>query len=121
MINKKLLGNYGEDLACKFLIEKGYLILQRNFNCRFGEIDIVAECENIIVFVEVKSRYSLNYGNGIESINLPKVKNIINSSKYYIHLKHLYNYYIRYDVIVINLELEGNKKNIQHYEDAFRL
>ena len=121
MINKKSLGNYGEDLACEFLIKKGYKILERNFNCRLGELDIICMYRGLLVFIEVKCRYSLNYGVGIESINFTKVKRIISSSKFYIHLKNLYNLNVRYDIINIDLNLEENKKNIQHYEDAFRL
>lgn len=121
MINKKSLGNYGEDLACEFLIQNGYIILERNFNCRFGELDIVSKHKDIIVFIEVKCRYSLNYGLGIESVNHAKVKRILSSSKFYIHLKKLYDVNVRYDIINIDLCLEKNKKNIQHYEDAFRL
>ncbi|QLY82008.1 YraN family protein [Clostridium intestinale] len=121
MINKKSLGNYGEDLACEFLIKKGYTILERNFNCRLGELDIICMYRGILVFIEVKCRYSLNYGVGIESINSTKVKRIISSSKLYIHLKNLYNLNVRYDIMNIDLNLEENKKNIQHYEDAFRL
>lgn len=121
MINKKDIGNLGEDLACDFIIEKGFIILERNFNCRGGEIDIIAKYQNLLVFIEVKCRYFSSYGDGIEAVNYTKVKRIINSSKYYIHTKYLYDYNIRYDIITINLDLEKNKKNIHHYEDAFRL
>ena len=52
----KIIGNYGEDIAVKFLQKNKYKIIERNFLCKCGEIDIIAKDKNILVFVEVKSR-----------------------------------------------------------------
>lgn len=120
MINKRSIGTYGEDLACDYLKNKGYIILDRNFHSRRGELDIIAKCKNILVFVEVKSRYYESFGSGLESITYAKIGNIINTSRFYINSRNLYFFNVRYDVILINLDLEKNKKSIYHYEDAFR-
>ncbi|ATD54952.1 YraN family protein [Clostridium chauvoei] len=116
----KDIGNYGEDLAYNYLKSHGYYILKRNFRNRFGEIDLICKKDGIIIFVEVKSRYSSLYGTPIEAITYSKQKQIINLCKYYITLNKLYNYNCRFDVIEIFLNPKNNLFLINHYEDAFR-
>lgn len=100
-LNKKI-GKFGEEKACEYLIKNNYKILDRNFSCRQGEIDIVAVSEqNELVFVEVKTRRSLNYGTPCEAVTYNKVKHIVASSKFYIYLNNFYNLSVRYDVIEI--------------------
>ena len=99
---KKDLGKYGEDLACEYLIKNNYKIVERNFLCKQGEIDVIAFSQTgELVFVEVKTRKSLKYGMPCESVNKHKIQNIIFSSKYYILKHNCYNINIRYDVIEI--------------------
>ena len=95
----KSIGFYGEDLSVEFLKKEGYSILEKNFNCSSGEIDIIAIKDEIISFIEVKSRFSNSFGNPKESVTFSKQGIIINVAKYYLHIKNLYNYYIRFDVI----------------------
>ncbi|AYE33087.1 YraN family protein [Clostridium septicum] len=116
----KDIGNYGEDLAYNYLIHKGYYILKRNFRNRFGEIDLICKKDGIIIFVEVKSRYSSSYGTPLEAITYYKQKQIINLCKFYITLNKLYNYNCRFDVIEILLNQKNNLFLLNHYEDAFR-
>ena len=73
----KLKGTYGEDLACKELEKNGYVILKRNFRYRNGEIDIIAEKDGIIIFVEVKLRTSTEKGMPCEAVDIKKQKKII--------------------------------------------
>lgn len=104
MNNKKLnkiKGNYGEKIACNFLINSGYNILCRNYRNHFGEIDIIAKYKNEIIFIEVKTRTNNNFGEGIEAIDRYKQKHIINTAKFYIFQRHLESYSIRFDAIQI--------------------
>lgn len=117
----KSIGFYGEDLSSKFLEDEGYLILDRNFRCSFGEIDIIAIKNDIISFIEVKSRFSNSFGNPKESVTCFKQSRIIKVAKYYLHIKKLYNYYIRFDVIEVNFHIDKTKYELNFLKDAFRL
>ena len=97
----KTIGNYGENLSLKHFIKNNYKILDTNFRTSYGEIDIVATINNIIVFLEIKSRYTDSFGKAIESITYYKQKQIIKLSKYYIHRYNLYNYNVWYDIIEV--------------------
>lgn len=77
-------GNKGEDLACEYLQKQGYKILERNFRIRGGEIDIVAYDKEYLVFVEVKTRYSHEYGLPVESITPWKIKYLLKTAQFYI-------------------------------------
>lgn len=81
---KQITGNYGEDLACQYLKKKGYRILQRNYRIRGGEIDIVARDGEWLVFVEVKTRWSHEFGLPAESITPWKIKALLKSARFYI-------------------------------------
>lgn len=115
------IGKYGEDLACNYLKSKNYKILDRNYRNRFGELDIICLHSNIIIFLEVKSRYTSKFGEGRYSVNSIKQKNIIKLSNYYIHQKNLYNNFFRFDVIEIEFDIKKDIYNINHITDAFRL
>ena len=68
IINRRLMGKNGEQLAAGYLTENGYFILKMNYNCRIGEIDIIATKNNVIIFVEVKYRNTDIYGYAIEAV-----------------------------------------------------
>lgn len=116
----KTIGNYGENLSLKHLIKNNYKILDTNFRTSYGEIDIVATINNIIVFLEIKSRYTDSFGKAIESITYYKQKQIIKLSKYYIHKYNLYNYNVRYDIIEVYFNNRNNLYKLNHIIDAFR-
>ncbi len=77
-------GNFGEVLACNFLKKLGYRILERNFRIRGGEIDIVCRQKDYLVFVEVKTRYSHQFGEPAESITHWKIKALLKTALFYI-------------------------------------
>lgn len=77
-------GNYGEDLACEYLKKQGYKILERNYRIRGGEIDIVAMDGNTLVFVEVKARWSHEYGPPSESMTPWKIKYLVKTAQFYV-------------------------------------
>ena len=118
MYFKKETGNNGENLACDYLIKKGYTVIEQNFSCKQGEIDIIAKSpSNYIVFIEVKTRKSLKYGMPSEAVTPYKQKHIMLSAKYYIFKNNIYNIDIRFDVIEI-LKLK-NKIYIHQIKNAF--
>ena len=117
MRNKKNLGDLGEELAAKFLEEKGYQILYRNFLGRGFELDIIAKKNDLICICEVKTRKSYSYGRAIEAIDAYKINSIIYGSQVFLNKFNLYNFQIRYDVI----EVYPIEKKINHIENAFDL
>lgn len=117
----KFIGSYGEDISVEFLKKEGYIVLEKNFNCSSGEVDIITLKDEIISFIEVKSRFTNSFGNPRESVTCYKQRRIIDVAKYYLHLKKLYNYYIRFDVIEINFNFDGSKYELNFLKDAFRL
>ena len=109
---KKEFGNKGEDIASEYLEKRGYIILERNFYCRQGEIDIIAKDKNEIVFTEVKSRSSIQYGCPSEAVNKQKIRHLYRTAKYYLYKNKYLNNYIRFDVIEILIK--NGKFNVNH-------
>lgn len=112
---RHILGRCGEDIACKYLQNKGYIIYLRNFKCRQGEIDIIARDKKELVFIEVKTRSNKEYGKPVDAVNKAKQKHIYEASKYFVYSNHLENNYIRYDVIEI---LKREKYYINHIRNV---
>lgn len=104
MENKKI-GNAGEDLACRYLEKRGYKILERNKHySRFCEIDIIAEYKTTLVFVEVKTRTTNDFGSPFEAITKSKYENIKKGIQFYLQ-EHKFQKH-RIDVIGITLKPE---------------
>lgn len=116
----KSIGDFGESLAISVLEKEKHIIIEVNFRTRTGEIDIISFDKDILVFTEVKTRVNSLYGKPIESISFYKMKNIIKVAKQYIHYKKLYNYFIRFDVIEIELSPISKKITTNYIKDAFR-
>jgi putative endonuclease len=117
--SKRELGMYGEQLACEFLIEKGYRILERNWRCRLGEIDIIAQTGKYTVFVEVKTRTSSRYGLAVEAVDRHKQSKLRRLAQSYIAMRSLKNPHIRFDVICVKHGHTPRSVDIQHFEYAF--
>ena len=109
----RIIGDAGEDLACRYLAAKGYEILERGFRCRMGEIDIIALKDGEMVFAEVKTRRGTMYGRPCEAVDGRKRSRIRKSAICYLREKRCgregYGR-IRFDVIEIA---------INHVKDAF--
>ncbi len=116
-MNKREFGTTGERHAAKYLTAKGYRILTANYRCRYGEIDIVATKMNTIVFVEVKTRSSENYGKGIEAVNCVKQQRIRKVAMCYLTENNAQYGNFRFDVIDILIS-DGETK-LTHIENAF--
>ena len=116
----KDIGSFGEALARDYLISKGYKILNMNFRNKFGEIDIICKKNNLLIFCEIKSRYSNSFGSPIESITCYKQKQIIKLSELYLISKKYYNLNVRYDIIEVIFNTITSSHIINHVQDAFR-
>ncbi|KYH29901.1 MULTISPECIES: YraN family protein [Clostridium] len=117
----KNIGNYGEDLSVKYLSNLGYKILNRNFRCKLGEIDIISmlESDNRICFTEVKSRYNSLYGFPFEAITYRKIKRIKAAAKFYIMVNNLKNLDFRFDVIEVVFNNSNDSYCLNLIENAF--
>jgi putative endonuclease len=99
-------GRRGEDLAAEYLKLRGYRIIERNYRCPFGEIDIVARQGEAIVFIEVKTRRSARFGDPQQSVTLEKQKRISRISLDYLQKKRLYPCNARFDVVAVRMHGE---------------
>ncbi|NVN98904.1 MAG: YraN family protein [Geobacteraceae bacterium] len=114
------LGSRGEELAASFLERSGIKIIERNFRCKGGEVDIVAKDGNTIVFVEVKSRKSLAYGVPQEAVTPFKQRQISKAALTWLAKHKKTDSPARFDVIAILLDGSYSHK-IEHIKNAFDL
>jgi len=117
----KDIGALGEDISENHLKDLGYKILDKNFRCRCGEIDLIAVNKGYICFIEVKTRYGINFGIPAESIIASKQHKIYKTAQVYILMKNIINSNFRFDVIEVILNSNNNDFLVNHIEDAFQL
>lgn len=98
---RHILGKKGEDVAVKYLEKKGYTILERNFMCKQGEIDVIALDKEYVVFIEIKSRTNMEYGLPSEAVTKRKLKHILKVATYYLYIRNLENENVRIDAIEV--------------------
>lgn len=110
------MGKLAEDLASQELAKKGYQIIKRNFQNRFGEIDIIAKQKNVLVFVEVKAKTGDNFGMPEEMVGRGKLGKIRAMATIYNHGKEVN---CRIDVIAVVLDESGNLQRLTHYENVY--
>ncbi len=118
--SEKDWGALGEAAAATHLEAKGYKILERNFrHGREGELDLVAEKDGVLVFVEVKMRRSDWFGSPEDSVTFGKRKQIARMARAYVSLKNRMDTCCRFDVVSVGWE-KGQPVVKEHHEDAFR-
>ncbi len=110
-------GDKGEDIACSFLIENGYKIVDRNWHFGKYEVDIIAENKEYIVFTEVKFRSGNYFGEPEIFVSQKQKSNLIRVANFYIDRKNI-DKEARFDIIAIVMNNE--KFSINHIEDAFK-
>lgn len=110
-------GVKGEDLAATYLLERAYIILERNWRCKHFEIDIIASYQNILVFVEVKTRNSLAFGYPEESISKTKMKRLKLAATVY-HFNHPQFKRIQFNVMAVIIQNE-KPISIELFEDVY--
>jgi putative endonuclease len=112
--HKKKTGDHAEQRACKFLQAHGLKVITQNYRCKLGEIDLIMQDGEDVVFVEVRSRISLDYGSAIESISRNKQKKVINTSLCFLQQRNwLDKKNCRFDVIGIH------QHDLEWIKDAF--
>lgn len=111
---KKLFGKRGEKLAESYLKKQGYSIVETNYVTHYGEADIIAVFEDVLCFVEVKSRTSDKFGKPCEAVDSRKQAKYRQIAEYYICANHIFETNVRFDVIEVYADGE-----INHIKDAF--
>jgi len=116
--HRQNLGNYGEILAAEYLTKRGYRLIDRNFKARYGEIDIIAITNDILVFVEVKTRIGNKYGTPEEAVTQRKIHEVIVTAQYFALLHPELPKSHRIDVIAIELFPDKTIKDLRHIENS---
>ena len=116
MAKHLILGQKGEDIAADYLEQHGYTVLDRNWRSGHKELDLVARKDNTLVFVEVKTRTSMDWGDPQDAVTDRKIRRIVSSADVYIRYNCL-DLDVRFDIISIHMEYGEFK--IEHIEEAF--
>ena len=116
-VNKKAIGDWGEEIASAFFKKGGYAILEKKYRTPVGEIDLICKRGDVIVFVEVKTRASSRFGGPGDAITPYKKERIIRAARWYIMEKLHKDMEFRFDCLFIR----GNPKQyeLEHVEAAF--
>lgn len=118
--SKREIGLEAERLAGEHLVHSGYQIRNRNWRCRSGELDLVAEHNGVLVIVEVRSRtQSGRFGTPEEAIHPRKQQQVRETAQVYLFRHQLYEMRIRFDAVTVLFDREGNCARIRHIENAF--
>jgi putative endonuclease len=110
-------GEPGEELACAHLRSIGIKVLARNYRCRAGEIDVVADDRGTLVFVEVKERRGDSHGLAVEAVTAEKRRRLVRAARVYASMHGLSESPIRFDVLAIDWSAEGPR--VRHDAGAF--
>lgn len=116
----KEIGDKGENDACEFLKNNGYKIIQRNYTCKSGEIDIIALDKKILVFIEVKVRNTRVFGAPELAVTKHKRRQILNVAEIYLFRNKIKNTDCRFDVVAIYYPRNNDSPEINLLVDAFR-
>jgi putative endonuclease len=117
---KRQIGNQAEDIALKYLIQQGLVLIEQNYLTKVGEIDIIMldKAEQVLVFVEVRYRKSTHFGSATDSVDHAKQLKIMRTAEYYLACQQKFDEYIcRFDVIGLESDLKYPK--INWIKDAF--
>lgn len=107
----------GERLAAEYLIERGYKIIARNVKTSYKELDLIAQVDEVLVFVEVKTRTSFFLGGAQDMITKKKLQNLKRAAAIYLS-RNKNNYKnLRFDFLAVDYDLNNKKANIKHYLD----
>ena len=117
---RKLFGQAGESAAEEYLRRKGYRILARNLRSSLGELDLVAEDGQVLVFVEVKARRTDAFGGAIHAVHHRKQEKLIQLAAQYLARHHIKNRLCRFDVVLLQ-GLNAVAPQIEHIQNAFEV
>jgi putative endonuclease len=119
MVERQRLGQIAEIQASRFLEARGYRIRVHNWRCPLGEVDLIADHRQDLVFIEVKSRRSGDYGRPADAVNLVKRRKLSRLADAYMQSQHLTEVNCRFDVVELILSDEGRVEHLNVIEDAF--
>ncbi|GAB6988897.1 YraN family protein [Paenibacillus pini] len=118
--NRKQKGAAAEEAAYQYLLSQGYLLKDRNWRCRSGELDLVMEYDDWLIFIEVRSRGSnVRYGTAAESVDMRKIRQVRGTAEVYLHYKQTKNKNIRFDFIAVQFNADLTIASLEHIENAF--
>lgn len=116
---KLILGKEGERIAELYLKHKGYKLVERNYRCSAGELDLIVLDRRVVVFVEVKTRSGHGFGSPLEAVEFHKQRKMIQAAQYFLSEKRLHQRDARFDVVGISWP--GREPVVEHIENAFEL
>jgi putative endonuclease len=116
--SKKLVGKIGEEMALSYLKEKGYQLLEKNFYCRWGEIDLIFKKEDKIIFVEVKTRVGDKKGKPYEAVNFYKIKDLKRAINFYLLKKNYFQHKLSLEIVSVVLNSDLSLKEIKHFSEV---
>ncbi len=116
---RKEIGRRGEELAADHLVTKGWQLIARNWSTKLGELDIVADDENQLIFVEVRTTTSQQYGLGFQSVNYRKQQQVRRLALQFLQQMDYQHLPIRFDVISVLLSKDLQLVTLEHLEGAF--
>ena len=117
--SKLLLGQEGERLAERYLQKKGYTLVERNYRCPAGELDLIVLDRRVVVFVEVKTRSGHGFGSPLEAVEFRKQRKMIQAAQFFLAEKRLQQRDARFDVVGVSWP--GREPVVEHIENAFEL
>ncbi|MGH7785003.1 MAG: YraN family protein [Candidatus Binatia bacterium] len=116
---KILLGREGERIAERYLKKKGYKLVERNYRCAVGELDLIVLDRRVIVFVEVKTRTGPGFGSPLEAVEFRKQHKMIQAAQFFLTARNLNQREARFDVVGVSWP--GAQPLVEHIENAFEL
>ena len=116
---RQVLGQEGERIAERYLTKKGYRVVERNYRCPVGEVDLIALDRRVIVFVEVKTRHDRSFGGPLESVDPRKQRKMIKAALFFLSKHKLHQRDARFDVVGISFA--GRSPMVEHIENAFEV
>jgi putative endonuclease len=117
--SRQLLGKEGEKVAERYLRKKGYRVVERNYRCMSGEVDLIVLDRRVIVFVEVKTRTGHRFGTPLEAVEFRKQRKMIQAAQFFLNQKKLYQRDARFDVVGISWP--GDDPVVEHIQNAFEM
>ena len=112
-------GQLGETLAVRYLLDQGYAVVERNYRKRFGEVDIIAREQQTLVFIEVKTRNSQQYGSPFDAVDGRKQRQLTRIARDYLQTHRHDEGEARFDVIAVILDKQQALVTIDHLKNAF--
>jgi putative endonuclease len=119
MVRNIELGDAGEDLAVAHLRKRRYKIIERNYRCKFGEIDIIALDKRALVFIEVKTRSSRRFGSPLTGVTQKKQRQLSKVALSYLQKHGCLSREARFDVVAV--EMDADRKQIEIIRNAFEV